>query len=214
MEIFVKTLTGKTLTVPVQSQMKVDELKCWLGNNECPPPDVQRLMFQGKQLEDHLTLGAYNIRNESTLHLVIRNRGGMFTEESGKVDFRMMAADPRQCVAACGVRRYGHGYRCEQWPILLRCQNGNAIVAVSRMPVSPRTKGTRTPLPVDWEDVHYPQSGGRVVGCGKSVSPTTKLLTMAGVLKGSSTRPITVHGTPWSLPQLLFIAEAGGGGHP
>lgn len=76
MQLFVKTLTGKTVSIEVEEGESIEDVKAKIAEKEGIPPEQQRLIFGGQQLQDAKTLQDYDVGDDATLHLVLRLRGG------------------------------------------------------------------------------------------------------------------------------------------
>jgi len=94
MQLFVKTLTGKTVSIEVEEGESIEDVKAKIAEKEGIPPEQQRLIFGGQQLQDQKTLQDYDVGDDATLHLVLRLRGGvgvkqLFEKLTGRGSFEV-----------------------------------------------------------------------------------------------------------------------------
>lgn len=85
MQLFVKTLTGKTVSIEVEEGESIEDVKAKIAEKEGIPPEQQRLIFGGQQLQDSKTIDDYDVGDDATLHLVLRLRGGGLFGKFGRL---------------------------------------------------------------------------------------------------------------------------------
>lgn len=131
MKIFVKSFSGNTLKLKVESNMKILEVSQLILKKDNIPIDQQRLIFAGKQLGNDLTVGDYNIQDGATLHMVLRLRGGGFSFASLQnlepVSFSDTAPNYRSVSPGLYLQGYCKNKNCQVYGDCFVCNIGFGI---------------------------------------------------------------------------------------